>query len=785
MIVSLNWLSALLGRDLAADDVAQRLAMLGAPVEAAEDVRPLLEGVVVGLVERAEKHPNADRLTLCHVNNGREVVEVVCGAPVVKQGSKYPYAPEGTVLPGGLKLEARKIRGVVSHGMLCSARELELGTEHEGIMEIRTDAAPGTRLLDALPLEDTRLDLEVTANRPDLLCHKGVARELGVAYGVPVKLPAIPDAPGDDGGASRRVKKKGSVGGVDVIIEDIEGCPRYMAAVIRGVEVGPSPTWLEARLRAIGARPINNVVDATNYVLYELNQPMHAFDLAKVRGDKIVVRRAAPGEGMTTLDGEQRELTPEMTMICDGSGATAIGGVMGGAESEVSETTTDVLLECAYFDPPRIRQTRQALKMSTEASYRFERGTDYEAMPDALSRAVQLIRAVAGGAEPEPAIDVYPKPFKARTVPVRPERVTHLLGMPIEREEIERILVGLGFPVAPKGAKLHVQVPGWRPDVAREIDLIEEVARVRGYGTFPTELLPFRVSVVPDDPIEPLRATIRRVMTGMGLNEARSLSLTSVGGDEARRVLNPLSAEDAYLRADLLGGLVRSAERNWAVRERDVRLFETGRVFHEAGEPRPREEQRLAGVISGERTPPHWTTQGKAPDYDAWDVKAMFEEAVRVAGPEGVVVETDGGWELLDEDGARRGWAGALEADRPPWAAQLYGFEVDVVVWDRPHAQHRALPTTPPVERDVALVLPEGVSAAAVESVMGEVGGALLVVTRVFDEYRGDELAGRSVAWRLVFRAPDRTLRDREADEALGAVLAALKERLGVERRQA
>lgn len=783
MIVSLNWLSALLGRDLAAKDVADRLTMLGAPVEAEEELRPQLDDVVIGLVERAEQHPNADRLTLCHVNNGQEVVEVVCGAPNVKPGAKYPYAAEGTVLPGGFTLEARTIRGVVSHGMLCSARELGLGTEHEGIMEIRTAAAPGTRLVDALPLEDTRLELEVTANRPDLLGHKGVARELAASYGVPVKLPPIPDAPGDDGGAPTQVKKKGTVGGVEVSIEDVEGCPRYMAAVIRGVRIGPSPTWLEARLRGIGARPINNVVDATNYILYELNQPLHAFDLANVRGNAIIVRRATSGEQMATLDGEKRELTPEMTMICDGEGPTAIGGVMGGADSEVSATTTDVLLECAYFDPRRIRKTRQALKLSTEASYRFERGTDYEAMPDALRRAVQLIRAVAGGDEPEPAIDVYPKPFKTRAVFLRQARVAHLLGTPVEREEIERILVGLGFPVAPKGKRLHVQIPGWRPDVTREIDLIEEIARCRGYDTFPTELRPFRTSVVPDDPIEPLKATIRRVMTGAGLHEARSLSLTSAGSEQAWRVLNPLSAEDAYLRADLLDGLVRSAERNWAARERDIRLFEVGRVFHATGESRPRETQRLAGVISGERTPPHWTAQGKSADYDLWDVKAMFEEAVRVAGPEGEVVEADGGWQLLDRDGARRGWAGALAADRPPWAAQLYGFEVDVVVRDRPHALYGALPTTPPVERDVALVLPEGVTAAAVEDVMGEAGGTLLAATAVFDEYRGEEMAGRSVAWRLVFRAPDRTLRDREADEALHAVLAALKERLGVERR--
>ena len=366
MIVSANWLSAMLGRELDPDDAAERLTMLGAPVEAIEHVRPALDDVVIGVVEKVEKHPNADRLTLCHVDAGKGVVEVVCGAPNVREGAKYPYAAAGTVLPGGFELEARKIRGVVSNGMLCSARELELGTEHEGIMEVRTDAAPGTPLLEAMQLADTRMDLEVTPNRGDLLGHKGVARELGAAYGAPFKLAAIPDAP-PQGPAPRMVKENGTVDGIEISIEDVAGCPRYMGAVIRGVTVGPSPAWLEARLRGIGQRPINNVVDATNYILFELNQPLHAFDLAKVRGNRIIVRRAHPGEQMVTLDGEKRELTPEMTMICDGEGPTAIAGVMGGGDSEVSDETGDVLLECAYFDPKRIRATRRTLKPSTEA----------------------------------------------------------------------------------------------------------------------------------------------------------------------------------------------------------------------------------------------------------------------------------------------------------------------------------------------------------------------------------------------------------------------------------
>jgi phenylalanyl-tRNA synthetase beta chain len=782
--VSVNWLSAMLGRTLDPEDAAARLTGLGATVEAVEHMHAELGDVVIGIVERVERHPNADRLSLCRVNAGNGTVEVVCGAPNVRAGAKYPYAPAGAVLPGGFKLSARKIRGVTSNGMLCSARELGLGTEHEGILEVQTDAAPGTPFVQAMPVADVCFDVEVTANRPDLLCHKGVARELAAVYGLPVKLPAIPNAP-TGVGAPRRVEGQGAVDGVEVVIEDVEGCPRYMAALIRGVEIGPSPVWLEARLRSIGARPINNVVDATNYVLYELNQPMHAFDVAKVRGGKIIVRRAIAGERLTTLDGEKRELTPDMTMICDAKGVTAIAGVMGGADSEVTSETTDVLLECAYFDPRSIRRTRQALKMTTEASYRFERGIDLEGMAEAIRRAVTLIRAIAGGEEPEPAIDVYPKLRKARSVFLRPERVEHVLGMPMSRDEIEGLLVKLGFPVAPKDDRLHVQVPGWRPDVTREIDLIEELARLKGYDSFPVELRPLRPSVVPNDPVEPVKARVRRVLTGWGLNEARSLSLTSAAGSDAVRVLNPLSAEDAYLRRDLLSGLVRSVERNWAVRERDVRLFELGTVFRASGAPLPEETHRLAAVISGARLPPHWGGAGKTIDYDLWDLKGLFVEAVRLVGGEGEIVSSDEGWEFRDPSGRLTGHAGPVDADRPAWAAPLYGLELDLVLPERRFVWYGSLPTTPPVERDVALVLPAEVSAAQVESVVRDAGGALLAEVRAFDEYRAEGMAGRSVAWRLVFRAPDRTLRDQEADEALSRVLAAVKERLGVERRQA
>lgn len=784
MNISLNWVSALLGRAIDPEDAATRLGALGAPVEGVESLHADLGDVVVALVEAVEKHPNADRLTVCRVNHGRAVVEVVCGAPNVTAGRKYPYAPVGATLPGGVRLEREKIRGVVSNGMLCSARELGLGADHAGILELTTDAPPGAPLTDALPVRDTRLVVEVTANRPDLLCHKGVARELGAVYGVPVKLPVFPNAPADVL-KPNRAATSGASDGVRVTIEDVEGCPRYMAALLRGVRVGPSPAWLEARLRSVGARPINNVVDATNYVLYELNQPLHAFDLAKLRGGRIIVRRAAAGERITTLDGEDRPLEPHMTMICDAEGPVAVAGVMGGLEAQVGPDTTEVLLECAYFDPVRIRATRKALKLSTEASYRFERGIDLHGMGEALRRAVQLIQAVAGGELRDAPVDVYPRPERSRAVFLRPERLRQVLGVEVPSSEVERLLVGIGFAVAPKDGRFYVQVPGWRPDVTREIDLVEEVARLWGYDRFPVEVRPLRPSTVPNDPVEPLKASLRRVLAAHGLHEARTLSIVAEHPDGAVPLVNPLSAEESYLRADLLPGLVRAVERNWANRIRDVRLFEIGTVFRRApAGVRPEERLRVAAVVTGARTPPHWTAAGKAPDYDVWDIKAMFENTMRRAGMSGVrLVTRPDGWVVHDESGAERGRVGRLRADQPAWAAPLFGFEVDAAVGARGPSNYRPLPVTPAVERDVALVLPAGVTAGEVEAVLREEGGELLESLLVFDEYRGAELAGRSVAWRLVFRAPDRTLRDTEVDAVVSRMLTALEERFDVRRR--
>jgi phenylalanyl-tRNA synthetase beta chain len=790
--VSRRWLEDLLSRPLDAHQVAELMTARCCPVDGVVPLHRDLGDVRIARVAEVRKHPDADRLSLCMVDAGTgTLLEVVCGAANVTAGRTYPFAPVGAVLPGGLKLERRKIRGVESNGMLCSAKELGLGADHDGILELNTDLPPGSPFLDALPIADDQILLEVYANRPDLLCHKGVAREVAAAVGGTVKLPAMTVPSGAVAALDRapaRRADRGIVDGVEVRLEDPEGAPRYMIAVIRGVNVGPSPAWLARRLEAIGQRSINNVVDATNYVLFEVNQPLHAFDLARLRGPAVVVRRAKASEPIVTLDGVSRKLTAEMTAICDAERPTIVAGVMGSAESEVSSTTTDVVLECAYFQPTRIRRTRRALGLSSESSYRFERGIDMLAMPDALRRAVEVIIAVAGGSVREAALDLWPEPVQPRTVFVRPERVARLLGVPLPRPEVERLLASVGFVAAPKDDRMAVQVPGWRPDVTREVDLAEEVARLHGYDNLPDELRPYRASSVPDAPREIAVGRLRRHLVQGGLLEARTLPFGPADGSDAVAVLNPLSAEDRHLRRHLLPGLVRRVEHNWANRTRDVRLFEVGTVFRGGGEGQaPDESLALAIVLTGARHPPHWSDGAPMPDMDIWDLKYQFESAVAAAWPGARVRASDDGrgWQAVGSDGAVVGLAGPLDADRPVWAAPLLGFEVRVAEHPPAASAYQPLPVSPALERDVALVVPDGTTSEAVEATLRGRLGPLLERVALFDQYRGPgiQAGARSLAWHLTFRAPDRTLREKEVDALMKDALDALKA-TGVRQRE-
>lgn len=793
MNASRRWLEAFLRTPLESKDVARRLGMLGAAVDAIEPLHASLAPFKVGLVLEVRPHsnPKVTKVRVTQVDDGSGTpIQVFCGAPNVTVGRKYPLAPLGTRMQDGRLIEARDLRGEMSYGMLCSAVELGLGTESDGILELDTDAPPGTPLLEVLDVEDDRLVVDVTANRPDLLCHKGLARELATSLGVPFRLPALPGAAPAEIPPAVRVhgEREGRVANVRIGIDDVEGCRRFHAAVIRGVRIGPSPAWMQQRLEAAGVRAISNVVDVTNYVMLELNQPMHAYDLGRLQGPELRVRRARAGESIETLDGTGRALRDDMTVIGDAAQVVGVAGVMGGASSEVGAATTDLLLEAAWWQPSGIRRTRRALNLSTEASYRFERGIDLWGGADAMRRAIELVLLTAGGTLDGAPLDLWPEPSHPPRIFLRMARLAQVIGIELPLREVERCLVAIGCTVVakPDDGRLAVDVPGWRPDLREEVDLVEEVARIHGYDNIPDTLRPFRMGARAEDAGELAEGRIRRGMAAQGLHEAMSLPLTTADGDDSVRLENPLSADHGALRRTLLPGLVAQVERNWSARVRDVRLFEVGTVFR-AGPAggRPHEERRLAAVITGAREPAHWGTP--AADADLWDAKAIFEAAVALALPGAAVQVASDELVAIDPAGRVVGRVTPLAADAPPWAAPLFGLELRIDASVRPAPRFQGLPTTPAADRDLALVLRDGVGAAQVQAVVRTAAGPLLESLAVLSEYRGQGVpAGhRSLAIRLVFRAADRTLTDAEVDEREGAILVALRTELGAERRGA
>ena len=820
MKVSYRWLRDLApGLEATPGQATARLALRGAPVEDIEDLAEGLRDIVIGQVLEARPHPNADRLTLCRVAGPRGEVPVVCGAPEVHEGSFYPFAPVGAVLPGGLRIDKRKIRGEFSQGMLCSESELGLGEDHAGIMLLEGEYEVGEPFAGATGLADWRLDVEVTPNRGDLLSHVGIARELHPGGQAGIVLPALP--PGADGvamagavgAAFARGKAESVSADVRIVIEDPDLCPRYLGAVIRGVSVGPSPRWLQARLQAAGARPINNVVDATNYVMLELGQPLHAFDLARLEDATIVVGRARPGETLVTLDGEARAITPEMLMIRDGRRPVAIAGVMGGRDCEVSEGTQDILLECALFEPRQVRKARRALGMSTDASYRFERGVDPGTMETAARRAVALILATAGGRLDGEIIDACPAPWKRPRVPVRPSRVRRLLGVDFAPDEIVRLLVPLGYELAEQeGDVLEFLVPGHRSyDTLREVDMIEEVARTYGYDAFPDALAPFRPGTVPDHPLFRLEDRLRSLLAADGISEAQTPALgPGSHGDVA--LLNPMSADESRLRRDRLTGLLGHVERNMARGVRDVRLFELGTAFAPAPGGPPAESARVAAVLTGRRAPLQWSDAGDR--FDVYDIVRVLEviaaeiwDEWRVvpgsaSGTDGVAkgpllpdrvagLFVPGRWyALCDGEGDVVGWGGEVAPaamDLPRWAGAVVGAEVVLPDLPAPRAAVTAteLPGHPASQRDVAFLVPAGTAAGDVLRAARAGGGRLLEAAELFDLYEGGDLppGTRSLAVRLRFRARGRTLTDREVDKACRRVIRRVKEKTGVEPR--
>ena len=791
MNLSYRWL-----RELAPDitespkELAARLARYGAPVDEVTPIGEVLRDVVIARTIEVQRHPNSDHLSLCKVDAGGELLSVVCGAPNVKADHFYPFAPVGATLPGGLKLTQRKIRGELSQGMLCSPSEIGLGRDHSGILELQGTYTPGQNFVEALGLDDYRILIDVTPNRPDLLSHWGVARELSRDGETSLTLPRW--HAGD--WRVEQVTNDGVIAGIKIRVDDPESCPRYMASVIRGVTIGPSPEWLAMRLRAIGQRPINNVVDATNFVLHELGQPLHAFDLAKLGGQAIIVRKAKAGEKLVTLDGVTRELQPSMLMIADAQNATALAGLMGGQDSEVTETTRDVLIECAHFERKQIRATRRALGMSTDASYRFERGVDPIRMDRALLRVTDLIQQIAGGTVEPTLIDVAPIKFPDRRIGLRMPRVAQVLGKAFSTEEAISLLQPIGFAGEAHDAdSVQFKIPGHRLfDVSEEIDLIEEVARRHGYDNFSAELRPFRPSSVPDAPLSILEDGLRRRLVGRGLLEARTAGFASdAEGDVALQL--PLSSAESKLRRALLPGLLHRAEYNFTRGVRDIRLFEIGTAFEaNTASEAPNETTRLAIVITGLRNPPHWS--GAAADFDLWDARGLADDLastlaldVRAAEQSYPILEDGATFELLrgQEVVGAVGQVRAKAVDAPAWAAPLFALEVELEPQPRVHTRYQALPQFPGIEQDLALLVPHGTTAGTVAATIRSAGGPLLEAVHVFDLYEGKGVpeGTRSIAYRLRFRAADRTLTDADASTAVGRILKRLKDEHGITRR--
>lgn len=809
MIVSHEWLKQFVPHTLSAQEIGDALSRHCVTLDNIESLGAHLSAFVVAQVVEAGRHPNSDHLWVTKVDDGSgTLLDVVCGAPNVVAGHKYPFARTGTVMPNGLKIEKRKIRGETSNGMLCSARELGLGDEHDGILALETAVPPGTPILEVLQAADARLDLDVLPNRPDLLSHVGVAREVGAIIGVAMRhAPAdITSAPATLAATCGATTVQGRYAAVT--IADTHACPRYVAVIIKGVKVGPSPEWLKQRLDGIGARSISNVVDATNYVLHGLGQPVHAFDLATLSDRAIVVRATREGERIVTLDGAERALDAGTVCICDGAAPVALAGVMGGLQSEVTEATTDVLLEVAVFDTRFVRKVRKAVGLNTDASYRYERGIDAGDTQQVARLAAALITQVAGGDVVE-ILDAGAAPAPRAAVTLRPARLARLLGIAVSTEEIVRRLESLGCVVTSDGEALAVHAPSWRHDLLLEVDLIEEVARLVGFDALPDELRPFRPGTAPDHPLHLASRRVRDLLVGAGLAETRPMPFTASGDEHSPRVRNPLAEDEPFLRASVLDTLARRAEYNLSRMQGNLRLFEIGNVFIPRADRLPSEEMRVGALLMGARRPAHFTEPEPAA-FDVWDAKELAERIAVAAFPGRAVRLTAAAapvvW-AIEIDGV--GVVGRVEqvsVDKPVWASDAWGVEValgelssDDVAAASAHAHAPAeresgatravrfapLPTTPAAEIDLALLVPDTTLAATVEATLKAAGGELLERVELFDEFRGTGIpAGmRSLAWRLTWRHPERTLRDKEIEGRRSRVLDILDKELGIRPR--
>ncbi len=810
MKISLNWLNEYLPSPRTAEELEGLLTDTGLEVEGFEVIETVkggLEGVIVAEVIECEQHPNADRLKVTKVNTGKEILQVVCGAPNVAKGQKVLLATVGcTIYPSpeeSLKIKVSKIRDVESHGMLCAEDELGLGKSHDGILVLDPSAIPGTPAAEILQLEsDTQIEIGLTPNRADALGHIGVARDV-LAY----------DICHNNSTAALKLKEvnlpaKGSDLKVEVEVKDTEKCPRYMGITFSGVEVKPSPAWLQNKLRAVGLSPINNIVDVTNYVMRELGTPLHAFDAAKVNG-KVIVRKANEKEVITTLDGEKRELTSEDLVIANATEAMCIAGVFGGVDSGINDNTTTVFLEAAYFNPVSVRKTAKRFGLSTDASFRFERGVDVDLVPYAIQRAAQLILEVAGGSIASDIQDIYPTKIEKRKVTLRYARCASVLGHQLPNEQIKSVLKSLDFEITNEANEaLELLVPNYRVDVDREIDVIEEILRIVGFNSIPFPAKMNTSLVVAQKPdLEALGVRLSEVLVGLGFDEIMNNSLTSssyvekLGGSallsaENVELLNPLSNDLSVMRQTLIFQVLETVAHNQNRQRPNLRLFETGKVYKKVGD-QYLENKRLVLAITGAKTEESWSQKQEGSSYYA--IKAVVRNIFERLGllslyketpleEKGLFVDGEALFVLKNKVGTI-GWVNGA-------SKKHFGVKQDVFIadldWDAildslklSKTQYKELPKTFEVRRDFSLLLDTKVKFAEIEGIARKVDKKILQNISLFDVYEGKNLpeGKKSYAVSFIFQDAEQTLKDTQVDGVMNAIKVELEKQLNAELR--
>ena len=794
MKISHNWLKEYIDVRLKPAQVADRLSMLGLEVAGFHDLAAQYDKFVVGSVLEVARHPKADRLTLCKVDIGTDRLDIVCGAPNVSAGQKVVVALVGATIPRNqhdpdgkpFVLERATIRGVQSNGMICSAYELNLGEDADGILVLDASAQSGKPFAKHLGVADVIYDMEVTANRGDWLSHIGVAREVHILTGNKARLPKI-HIKESKARASRFATIK---------IVDRDKCLRYSSRILRNVKVGPSPKWMQDRLQAVGVRPISNIVDVTNYVLMETGQPLHAFDYDTLADHTIIVKCGNEGETFTTLDGKERTLRADTLMICDGKRPVAIAGVMGGANTEISDTTTNVLLESANFAPSNIRRTSKYLGLSTDASQRFERGVDVEMTMYAVNRAAQLLQEVAGAQVLAGAIDVYPKKPKPLIVFARVARVNAVLGTSLSKKEIVNHLKSINLePVSSSKEGIAFRIPTYRYDLTEEIDLIEEVARVYGYDNIETKT---RTTVDFSKPLKiwTKEDALRQYLIGSGFHEVLTYSLqdrshASIGGGIPVDVLNPVSAEATTLRTSLVPGALSVVQHNRSHGQPDLRLFEIGNVFsrREGGSSEDLtgydEEGRILMLITGNYLPQQFGTEHRRADL--LDLRGEVEAVLaKFCLDKYRFISYDSASALIESalaveiNGSYAGFLGKISkstAQRFDIEDAVFVCELKLTALERGWVSEKKLtplPRFPSVRRDLAFVVDSNTEQESVARTIREAGGTLLSELVLFDVFVGDQVGAgkKSLAYSLELQPLDKTLMDREIDAEIARIVA-------------